>query len=126
MSRTLARSENGMELTDVVGRRVRILRCKAKMNQRELAMRAHLHKTHLQRIESGQTNPTLSTLVKLSSALNVPIEFLVKGGTRYPAELDRLMTLLRDKKSIQIELVYDLAQLVTQPARGKRNAGAGT
>jgi transcriptional regulator with XRE-family HTH domain len=54
-----------------LGRRVRRLRRELTLTQPELAARAHLHRTHLAKIELGISDPTASTIVKLARALRV-------------------------------------------------------
>jgi transcriptional regulator with XRE-family HTH domain len=54
-----------------LGRRVRRLRRELTLTQPELAARAHLHRTHLAKIELGISDPTASTIIKLARALHV-------------------------------------------------------
>ena len=55
------------------------------ISQRRLAQRAGVSFRALQMIEAGQTDPRLSSLVKISSALGVP-------GSAIPAELGRVIS----------------------------------
>jgi transcriptional regulator with XRE-family HTH domain len=54
-----------------LGRRVRRRRTELTLTQPELASRAHMHRTHLAKIELGISDPTASTIVKLARALHV-------------------------------------------------------
>ena len=54
-----------------LGRRVRRLRRELTLTQPELAARAHIHRTHLAKIELGISDPTASTIIKLARALHV-------------------------------------------------------
>jgi transcriptional regulator with XRE-family HTH domain len=58
-------------VSSAVGRRVRRLRKALDLSQPELAARAHMHRTHLAKIELGISDPTASTIVKLARALRV-------------------------------------------------------
>jgi transcriptional regulator with XRE-family HTH domain len=49
------------------------------ISQIELAHRCDLEKGNMFRIESGGTNPTFRTLLKVAKALDISIEELVKG-----------------------------------------------
>jgi transcriptional regulator with XRE-family HTH domain len=55
----------------VLGRRVRQLRTELALTQPEVAARAHIHRTHLAKIELGISDPTASTIIKLARALRV-------------------------------------------------------
>ena len=46
------------------------------MSLRELAERAHLSKSYLQRIEAGEAAPSLEVMVRLAKALGVPLDDL--------------------------------------------------
>ena len=54
-----------------LGLRIRTLRKEKGMTQLELAADASMEESALQRIEKGRTNPTVKTLFKICSALNV-------------------------------------------------------
>jgi transcriptional regulator with XRE-family HTH domain len=58
------------------GRAIRIVRAMAGLEQRELAHLAKLDASHVSLIERGKRNPTVSTLEKLSKALEVPYHLL--------------------------------------------------
>lgn len=58
---------------------IKELREKLGWSQNELARRSGVKQGVLSDIESGKTrNPRIDTLMKIASALNVPVEFLVK------------------------------------------------
>jgi len=60
----------------VLGARIRKLRLKKDMTQNELAMLCNFEKASMSRIESGQTNMTILTMIKISKALDVDIKDL--------------------------------------------------
>ncbi|AXH37289.1 XRE family transcriptional regulator [Humibacter sp. BT305] len=51
------------------------------INQMELAELAGLHFTNLGKIERGQANPSLHTILRIAGALNVDPARLVEGMT---------------------------------------------
>lgn len=57
------------------------LRAAAGVTQEELAERADLFRTYMSRIEGGLANPTLTVLVALAAALEVPIAALFDGAS---------------------------------------------
>lgn len=58
---------------------LRKARKKAAISQEELGFRCDLHRTEISLLERGGREPRLGTIVKLASALEVPIEDLCAG-----------------------------------------------
>jgi len=59
-----------------IGAKIKELRTTKNMTQNELALRCNFEKASMSRIETGQTNPTIRTLFKISNALEVQISDL--------------------------------------------------
>ena len=57
------------------------------LSQRQLAERTGLHYVHIARLELGQGNPTVSTLVTLAEALELEVVdlFTTPGKAKRPA-----------------------------------------
>jgi transcriptional regulator with XRE-family HTH domain len=70
----------GADLQVQVGANLRRFREKRGLTQEQLAHAAGLATRHLQKIEAGQVNLTLRTLVRLGSALDVGARFLLEGS----------------------------------------------
>lgn len=60
-----------------IGERIRILRESKGITQQDLAAACNFEKANMSRIEAGRTNPTISTLYKISLGLGVRISELV-------------------------------------------------
>ena len=60
-------------LLNQLGSRIREIRKIKKMTQDDLADKCNFEKGNLSRIETGQTNLTMRSLLKISEALEVPI-----------------------------------------------------
>lgn len=60
------------------GEKLRNERLKIKLSQEALADEVGLHRTYIGMIERGQKNVTLKNLKKISKALNVDLEKLMK------------------------------------------------
>lgn len=60
------------------GRTVRRLRHGLALSQEDLADRADIHRTYIGGIERGERNPTLTMIVRLSEALGVSPETLLR------------------------------------------------
>lgn len=56
-----------------IGSTIKKLRAEKKMTQIELANLCQFDKASMSRIESGQANPTIQTLFKITEALEIPV-----------------------------------------------------
>ena len=65
------------ELSKILGNRIRKLREERNISQQNLAEMCNVEKSNMARIEAGRTNPTLLTMYKISSALNISLAVLV-------------------------------------------------
>jgi transcriptional regulator with XRE-family HTH domain len=65
------------QLQEKIGERIRQLRETKGISQQNLAAFCNFEKANLSRIEAGRTNPTISTLYKISQALEITISELV-------------------------------------------------
>jgi transcriptional regulator with XRE-family HTH domain len=61
-----------------LGQAIRELRKEKGLTQEELAQQADLHESYISVIESGQRNPTWSTLRSISRGLGVPLFELIQ------------------------------------------------
>jgi transcriptional regulator with XRE-family HTH domain len=68
-----------MQAVVYVGDRLKDLRVERALTQQELADAAGIGKNTVNRIERNETEPHMSTLRKLASALDVKPAVLVKG-----------------------------------------------
>lgn len=67
-----------MDISAKFGQRVREIRLKKKMSQGDLAKILGVHPTYISGIERGVRNMALKNIERLSKALGVPIEDLIK------------------------------------------------
>ena len=61
-----------------IGNNIRIIKEAKGITQQDLAAIFNFEKGNLSRIEAGRTNPTISSLFKISQALEVTISELIK------------------------------------------------
>lgn len=61
---------------------IRTLRQRSGMSQRQLAARMNVPRTYVSKIENEKATPTLSSLERLATALEVQVSDLLKGGVR--------------------------------------------
>jgi transcriptional regulator with XRE-family HTH domain len=69
----------GGKLGQVIANHVRSRRLEIGLNVGQLAERAGISKGMLSKIENAQTSPSLSTLERLSSALDMPVTSMFRG-----------------------------------------------
>jgi len=62
------------EFLTKLGARIKELRVKKSISQKDLAMECNFEKASMSRIESGKTNITVLTLYKIISALDADVK----------------------------------------------------
>ena len=60
-------------ITGLVGERIRKLRTEQKLSQEELAFASDLNPAYIGKVERGEKCPTVETLYKIASGLNIPL-----------------------------------------------------
>ncbi len=65
----------------MIGERLRDIRREKKLSQGDLEERTGLSRCYLSRIENGHTTPSIETLEKLASAMQVPLYQLFYQGS---------------------------------------------
>jgi transcriptional regulator with XRE-family HTH domain len=78
---------------------IRMLRQKSGLSQRQLALRMCVPRTYVSKIENEKAVPTLSSLQRLATALEVGVADLLKGSRSLEDEIDDLM---RDDFIVQV------------------------
>jgi len=59
---------------------IRSLRHRTGLSQRQLALRMHVPRTYVSKIENEKATPTLSSIERLAKALEVSVPDLLNGG----------------------------------------------
>ncbi|WP_156762004.1 helix-turn-helix domain-containing protein [Microbacterium karelineae] len=87
-----------------VGRRIAQHRARTGVSARALAECADMDLTNFQRIERGEGNPTISTLLQIATALEIDVGELVTGldpadlqNGRYPYGYTEISTRRRNR-----------------------------
>lgn len=97
-----------------LGQRIRELRNMQGLSQEELALRAGLHPAHLGHIERELKSPTIDTLLKIASALQVELAALFTWDEK-PAENtgnQKLLAAISDLTERQQEDVLKMIRLM--------------
>lgn len=73
---------NLKEQQALLGSKCRSRRLELGLSQEQVSERAGLDRTYVSSLESGKRNPAFSTLVKIASALQLPLTNLFEGIER--------------------------------------------
>lgn len=84
---------------------IRMLRTRAGLSQRQLALRMRVPRTYVSKIENEKACPTLSSLERLAQALHVRVQDLLTTGRTHEDEVRELMS---------DEFIAELVPLVSQ------------
>ncbi len=76
-----------MQTAEDIGARLRAVRKRYALSQRQLAKRSGVSNATISLIEKGKLNPTVSTLFKLLSAFPIPITEFWEDGFEAPARV---------------------------------------
>lgn len=71
---------------DTIANRIKTLRIKRKMTQKELAQKLNLNKMTISQWEIGNSKPKADSVISMSKLFNVDIDWLNKGGQGVVAE----------------------------------------
>lgn len=92
------------EAARILGERVRVFRQRLGLSQEDIADLAEMHVTNLGKIERGQSNPSLTTIIRVSGVLDVDPAELVRGLglDEIPARAHRLTAaeLIRERSKL--------------------------
>lgn len=68
-----------MDIKSKVGKRIKEIREKAEMSQKDLAYSSDLDRSYIASVESGQRNISIVNLEKIANSLGVSLSELLKG-----------------------------------------------
>lgn len=68
-----------MEIKSKVGKRIKEIRKKKSISQKDLSFSADLDRSYIASVESGQRNISIVNLEKIANALDVTLSELFKG-----------------------------------------------
>lgn len=96
-----------------VGRRIKNRRMELKLTQEKLAEQTGLSETYIGAIERSTSKCSIETLVKIATALNIDMDFLLFGTTigNIDNHFFKIMNNLpKDKQKLYIELCDAIAE----------------
>jgi len=77
-----------LQIQTIFGQILKEQREKAGLSQEDLAFEADCNRTFVSMLERGLRQPTLTTLIKLGRALNIPASNLVRLVETHSSSLD--------------------------------------
>lgn len=66
-----------MDINQTFGNRLKQIRSALRITQEELALKCDMQPSHIGQLERGIKSPTLETLYKIASGINIPLSELV-------------------------------------------------
>lgn len=102
--------ENTGELS--IGERVREIRRKRGLSQKELAEAADVSQATIAQLETGRKDPSVKTLRKLSDALDIDIATLFVTGDVHVFDMPRLRKKYDDVEKLTPHLYMALGKVV--------------
>lgn len=102
-----------------IGKRVKIARIKADLNQEMLAEIIKVSPTHVSNIETGTTRVSLQAIVRLANALGVSVDDLlcdsvIKAKAQFEQDIGDL---LNDCDDYEIRVIADIVKAVKDTLR---------
>ncbi|MFD2046609.1 helix-turn-helix domain-containing protein [Ornithinibacillus salinisoli] len=103
-------------INTLVGDRVRELRKKKGWSQEELSYEAGVHYTFVGKVERGESNLILESVVKMTKALNVSLEEFFStidpSIGKEKSVLNQIILLLQNKSLEDQQRLYEIIQTV--------------
>lgn len=98
-------------MAKLLGARIRQLRRQRAWSQENLAYKAGMNTSYLGQVERGEKSPTVDSLEKISSALDVDLEELFAFGSVSEesnafAVIDKIILELKGRTAYEQEAVY--------------------
>lgn len=95
-----------------LGERLVYLRERRHLTQQELARAANVSQSTIAHIESNRKDPSISTLKKLATALDIHIAVLFSTDTVYVFDMDRLKTRYDHVDKLNPTIYYALGKVI--------------
>ena len=95
-------------VTMATAEKIRYYRHQKGMSQEDLALKANLNPAFFGQVERGLKCPTIDTLYKIASALNVPLPELVRFEASQEENVGRLRDIVARIPAAKSEQVFQL------------------
>ncbi len=95
-----------------IGKRIRQMRIEKGMTQEYLSQKANVNVSHISNIENNRVKVSLSTLVAISNALNVTVDYLLEhaytSGSGIDSQIIKKLDGFDDDKKERLIKIMDL------------------
>ena len=114
----LKKGINMSRIEKQIGSKIREIRLSSQMTQADLAERIDVSVESISRLERGVTFPSLKTMEKMATALNVPLKMFFEfgeakaGSKSFETSLSKLVAFLRTLNKDEIILVHKVLKAV--------------
>lgn len=104
-----------------LGQRIREYRMKINMTQEALAEAVGISAVFISQIETGNRKPSLETVFKIATTLNVPMDYLMKDSVVESSseKMDELIAMLKGRPEEEVALVTDTAKEILKHIKDK-------
>lgn len=100
----------------IIGDRIRMIRNHSRFTQKRLSELTGLNDKYISRVERGEENVTLDTLIKITSSLGISLEDLFKGTQQSTGEsnllINQIISTLQTRSEVDHKFILDLINLV--------------
>jgi CheY-like chemotaxis protein len=113
------------DLKALLGAAIKAERSALGISQEELAYRADLHRTYISDVERGARNPSIESIEKIASALEISVSMLFKqAGAGSPAkQLVEILLVEDNPRDVQLILRGFEKAKITNPVHVVRDGG---
>ena len=94
-----------------IGERLRTHRNELKLSREKFSELADISASFYGQLEVGSSQMSIDTLVKLSKALHLPMEYILLGTNYEPIDPDPVINLIRNSTPRQIKLLENVVKL---------------
>ncbi len=115
-----------MITTLIIEERIKQLRTQKLLSQGDLAKKAGISSNYLGQVERGERCPTLDTLLKISSGLEISLSVLFNDSlsvpqTIYTPQLNKVIRLLDSYSPKELDSVYKILSCVDDLRTNKKS-----
>jgi len=100
----------------IIGDRIRLIRNQKRLTQKGLAELAGINEKYISRLEHGEENVTLDTLMKITSPLGISLEELFRGVQQRQEEagllINQIISILQTRNEEDHKFILDLINLL--------------
>ena len=100
--------------TDTMGQRIKVVRKRANLTQRQLAAKLDRHEDYVSKLERDEFTPSLEIIIQIVNETNSSLDFIVLGKDTeaYERAFDMLSVLPMDERNEMIGMLNNVLKLL--------------